>query len=159
REHGARLDSRRVRETRPAGRGARAPGHRGPDLQAGLGPARVRGAREGGPGGPGDPEQPRRSGQDLLRSRALGGALFVVCALALLAFVPKLFWPGAAVYSGILGERALLRLGGVSKLLFLGVATAFTALATRRLERDNPARSPWLLLTLGIGAFFAGQCV
>jgi hypothetical protein len=93
-----------------------------------------------------------------VRGRTLDWILTLVCGVALVAFVPKAIWPGASLYRDVLTERALLNLGGVTKLLFLAVATGCAALAARRLEAGNPARLPWTLLALGIGGFLAGQC-
>jgi hypothetical protein len=94
-----------------------------------------------------------------VKGRSLHGILVLVCALALAAFVPKAIWPGATLYRDVLTEGVLLKLGGVIKLAFLAVATAYAALSARRLEPGTPARLPWMLLALGIGAFLAGQSI
>lgn len=94
-----------------------------------------------------------------MKGRSLEGLLILVCALAVAAFLPKVAWPGAGVYQDVLREQVLLNIGGLVKLAFLATATVFAALAARRLEPGNPARLPWSLLALGIGAFLAGQLV
>jgi hypothetical protein len=74
-----------------------------------------------------------------------------------LVFVCRTVWPQAAIFGSVLTDPALLRIGGLVRLLLLFVATLFAALSARRLESDNPARLPWRLLALGLGGFFLGQ--
>jgi hypothetical protein len=75
-----------------------------------------------------------------------------------LVFLVKAVAPDAGVFAW-LGATGLLRLGALAKLACLAVAVVFAARSASRLERDNPARSPWLGLAVGLAAFLGGQLV
>lgn len=92
-----------------------------------------------------------------MSARGAAWALWLFGASVVLAFACKPIWPEAALYRDVLGEGTLLSLGAIAKLAFLAIATTFLALSARLLERENPARLPWTLLSLGIAGFLAGQ--
>jgi hypothetical protein len=81
----------------------------------------------------------------------------VILGAALAVFVGWAAFPGSALYTAVLTPHRLLVLASFLKLVYL-LAGAVWAFACRdRLEPDNPARSAWFLLSLGLLATFAGQ--
>lgn len=82
---------------------------------------------------------------------------FVAAVTAI--FVPKILWPDAAAYRVVLTPLVLSIVASACKLASLGAGCAYGFGIVRRIERDNPARSAWLLLTLWLGCFAAGQLV
>lgn len=76
-------------------------------------------------------------------------------ALLLLAapFLVKLAMPEAAPLSG----RAVLAVGGLSKLLFLAAAASLAWRNTSSFDRGTPARAGWLRLALGLVLFALAQ--
>jgi len=76
-------------------------------------------------------------------------------ALLLLAapFLVKLAAPAAPLLSG----RALLAVGGSSKLLFLAAAAFLAWRNTSSFDRGTPARAGWLRLALGLLLFALAQ--
>jgi hypothetical protein len=85
--------------------------------------------------------------------------LLALGALACVAFVPKVLWPGAAIYASILTGGVLNAFGSIAKLCGLLAGAFYGARAGLQLERGNPARTAWLLLAGWLGCFFAGQIV
>jgi hypothetical protein len=65
--------------------------------------------------------------------------------------------PDSTLYTEVLTQHVILALACVLKLFFLGVGTGAGVLVARRFEGENPVRSAWWLLTVGIGATFLGQ--
>jgi hypothetical protein len=63
----------------------------------------------------------------------------------------------AALYKNVLDDVLLLRIAAVCKLVALLFALLHAEQTTRRLDSDNPARRPWRLLALAMGAYVVGQ--
>jgi hypothetical protein len=85
---------------------------------------------------------------------------FIAAALALTAlYVGRALAGPTGMYATFLRDGVLLRLAGVAKLALLVLAYVHAQATTDRLERDNPARRPWRLLALAMGAFALGQAV
>lgn len=82
---------------------------------------------------------------------------FVAFVVAI--FVPKMLWPHAAPYRAVLTAPVLSIIASSCKLASLGAGCAYGLGVVQRTERDNPARSAWLLLALWLGCFAAGQLV
>lgn len=83
---------------------------------------------------------------------AWGGAVAVV-------YVVRTFWPETAAFRDLLTDGVLIRIGGVTKLALLGIACLFAHRNAAALDRENPARRPWRLLSWGLLAFALGQGV
>jgi hypothetical protein len=79
----------------------------------------------------------------------------VVAAVFVGQTIPAL----APLYETVLTASVLLRLGGVTKLLFLFLSWWSAHRIASGLDDDNPARIPWRLFALGLGCFFLGQAV
>ena len=66
-----------------------------------------------------------------------------------------------ALSTSVLGsagaERPLLLAASWAKLLCLAAATMFAFRCVGLLDRENPARSPWLILAIALAAFTLGQ--
>jgi hypothetical protein len=82
-----------------------------------------------------------------------------VLGAASLILLARTLWPGAAVFSGLLNETALLWVSALGKVPFLLIGTVFAWRNTQRLEAGNPARLGWLLLFWGLLNFFLAQSV
>jgi hypothetical protein len=83
-------------------------------------------------------------------------AVFLVAALvAVTPFVMKL----AGAPGGDLGEDLRLYVGSLSKLLFLLLAAFGAARSTASFEADNPMRSSWRIMAVGLAGFAAGEAV
>jgi hypothetical protein len=83
-------------------------------------------------------------------------AMFFVAALvAVFPFVLKL----AGMPGGELGEDLRLYVGNLSKLLFLVLAAFGAARSAASFEADNPMRSSWRIMALGLAGFAAGEAV
>jgi hypothetical protein len=90
------------------------------------------------------------------RSRPhLGFLLLLVVTVAI--FLGKVFHPQAALYTRVLDGAALLWIGALAKLAFLGVAFAFAARNARGFEGENPSRLAWRLLAAGLLGFVLAQ--
>jgi hypothetical protein len=81
-------------------------------------------------------------------------------ALVLLAvlYLPMLFWADGILYREIFTPEVSLLLSALLKLPFLAIAAWFAMSSGMRLGRDNPAARSWLVLAVGLAAFFLGQC-
>jgi uncharacterized membrane protein len=86
-------------------------------------------------------------------------AIRILAALSVGAWALAALFPEAGVSRDVLTAALMLRLSAVAKLACLVLAALFAVLNARRLERDNPARVPWILLALGFAGFAAGQGV
>ena len=83
---------------------------------------------------------------------AWGGAVAAV-------YVARTLWPEGGVFRELLTDGVLIRIGGVTKLAFLLIAWTFARRNAANLDRENPARRAWRLLSWGILAFALGQAV
>lgn len=85
--------------------------------------------------------------------------LFVVglCAAMAVIYLGRLAFASSALYSGALDDRALLVVGGFTKLLALVVAAVFAFRSISLLGAGNAARLPWSLLAGGLAALSLGQ--
>jgi hypothetical protein len=79
----------------------------------------------------------------------------VVAAVFVGQTIPAL----APLYESVLTSDVLLRLGGVTKLVFLFLSWWWAHRIAGGLDADNPARGPWRLFALGLGCFLLGQAV
>lgn len=79
---------------------------------------------------------------------ALGGALL---------YLPRFFWPELGLYTNVLTDATLLRLGAPLKVLFLFLGALYAWRCSRLFEPGNPARPTWRFLSLGMAGFFLGQ--
>lgn len=86
------------------------------------------------------------------------GLLWLALALITALFVAKSLL-GESFYPEVLTARNLLWIGSLTKLFYAIVAVLGALAVVRRFEADNPARGAWLLLTLGLTGFLAGQCI
>jgi hypothetical protein len=86
----------------------------------------------------------------------LAVALLVLVAAI---YLPKVLWPEAAIYKGLLREHVLSVIATTCKLAALGTGAIYGARCTSLLERGNPARPAWALVTAWLGAFFVGQAI
>lgn len=84
-------------------------------------------------------------------------ALVAFSALGALVFTAQALWPEAAFFRGPSAEVRLVRLGGFTKLLLLGLAWYQAHRAAGAVEAGNAARGPWRLLAFGFLGFFLGQ--
>lgn len=90
--------------------------------------------------------------------RLLNACCGAAIAVAVL-YVGRALAGDTALYRAVLTDATLLRAAAVAKLVLLALACAHAAQTRRSLEADNPARVPWLLMTLALGAFALGQAV
>src|SRR2546425_11148961 len=60
---------------------------------------------------------------------------------------------------GELGEELRLYVGSLSKLLFLVVAAFGAARSAASFDADNPMRSSWRIMAVGLPGFAAGEAV
>jgi hypothetical protein len=81
---------------------------------------------------------------------------FVVVAFAY--YVPKLLFPGSTLF-GVLTPTLHGTIGAYAKLACLVMGAIGGAECTRRLERDNPSRGPWMMLALWLADFAIGQTI
>lgn len=77
--------------------------------------------------------------------------------LAVAVFVGWAAFPSSALYSRLLSPPRLLALAAILKLVYLLAGSAFAFACRDCLEKDNPARPAWLLLSQGVLSMFAGQ--
>jgi hypothetical protein len=84
-------------------------------------------------------------------------AFAVVLGAAAVILVSRSSWPGAAVFSGLLNETALLWVSALGKVPFLLLGTVYAWRNARRFEAGNPARLGWLLLFGGLLSFALAQ--
>jgi hypothetical protein len=80
-------------------------------------------------------------------------------AFVVAIFVPKVFWPDAAPYRVLLTAPVLSIIASTCKIASLGAGCAYGLKVVQRTERENPARSAWLLFALWLGCFAGGQIV
>jgi len=83
----------------------------------------------------------------------------LVAGATLAAFVPKVFWPGSAMYRDLLTEQVLIDSASILKLVFQFLSCVFALRTSRHLEDGNPARRPWALLGAGLSSFLVGQTI
>jgi hypothetical protein len=76
-----------------------------------------------------------------------------------LIYLPAAAWPASPVFRSVLTPVVLNGLASVLKLVALGSGAWLAGRSAARLPRDNPARPAWRMLSVFLGAFFAGQCV
>jgi hypothetical protein len=91
------------------------------------------------------------------RARSLRTAMLL--AVIAILYLPKLFWPASAIYQRILSEAVLNVLAATTKLAALASGVVFAARSAARLDRDNPARPSWWMLTVFLAGFLVGQIV
>jgi hypothetical protein len=85
-----------------------------------------------------------------------------VLALVLVAsavHLPQLLWPDARFYADVLSPARLLALGSFAKLACLVTGVVFGFRIASRLERTNPARRPWALLSVWLALWTFAQSV
>jgi hypothetical protein len=82
--------------------------------------------------------------------------LVVVCAAGVLLQVGRFALPGSVLGSDAAGS-VLLVTGGWIKLAALAAATYFASRCVKLLDRENPSRRPWFLLSVGLAFFALGQ--
>ena len=90
----------------------------------------------------------RRSGSRL--------AFLLVLVVTVAVFLGKVFHPQAGLYTRALGG-AMVWIGALAKLAFVGIAFAFAARNAREFEPENPSRLAWRLLAAGLLGFVLGQ--
>ena len=82
---------------------------------------------------------------------------WVILAVAATVYCGWALAPSSALYTRVLTPAVLLAVGALLKLIYL-LAGALWAFACRyHLEKGNPARPAWLLLSLGLLSSFVGQ--
>lgn len=88
---------------------------------------------------------------------AVSPLIWAVMAVSAAVYVGWGLAPTSAVYAGILTPHVMLAVAAIIKLAFLlsGVLASFAC--RDRLERGNPARPAWTLLSIGLLASFVGQ--
>ena len=74
-------------------------------------------------------------------------------------FVLKALMPDAVVFHDVLTESRLLRLGGATKLFYLGLAWWIATRTAAAVDPSNPTRRPWHWLAYGLLCFAAGQAI
>ncbi len=90
--------------------------------------------------------------------RRLTDLVFLLAAtLLVLVFLPRAAGGEELFLPEGLGEGTVLAVGALSKLAFLVLAVVVASANARSFERSNPARLPWLLLAVGLGAYVLGQ--
>jgi hypothetical protein len=94
-----------------------------------------------------------------VRVRRADLILALVAGATLAAFLPKVFWPGSAIYRDVLTEQVLIYSSSIAKLVFQFLGCVFALRTSRHLEDGNPARRPWALLGAGLLSFFVGQAI
>lgn len=77
-------------------------------------------------------------------------AVLVIGAIAILPW-------GFGFQIPLLTEGVVYAIAAGGKLGFLILSAVFAAVSFVRFDRDNPARTPWLLLALGLGGYSLGQ--
>jgi len=82
--------------------------------------------------------------------------LFAVAAAVALLYVVRFALP-ASVLGTAAAERPLLIAAGWTKLACLLAATLYAWRCVGMLDGANPARKPWLILSIGLAAFSLGQ--
>lgn len=84
-------------------------------------------------------------------------AFLLVLVVTVAVFLGKVFHPQAGLYTRALGGGAMVWIGALAKLAFLGIAFAFAARNARKFEPENPSRLSWRLLAAGLLGFVLGQ--
>ena len=87
------------------------------------------------------------------RNPLLAVVTLACCALAVL-YTLRFLAPHSALAAA---DQTLLVIAGWAKLAALVTATLFSVRCVALLDRDNPARLPWLTLAVALAAFAAGQ--
>lgn len=82
--------------------------------------------------------------------------LMLVCAAVALLHVARFAAPESALGSAPAGTFLLIFAGWI-KLAALAAATFYAWRCAALLDRDNPARRPWLVLAIALGFFSLGQ--
>jgi hypothetical protein len=75
------------------------------------------------------------------------------------ALLPQLVVGDSALYEKFLTSTVLTLLASPIKLLFLVWASLLSRRCLGFFERSNPARAPWLLLTIGLSSYTLGQAI
>jgi hypothetical protein len=83
--------------------------------------------------------------------------MVLVVAIACALYVPKALWPTSRFYVETLSPSRLLVIGAVAKLACLALATVYGLRSAAALDKSNPARRPWLLLSTWLGLWTIGQ--
>ena len=85
-----------------------------------------------------------------MKRNALLAIVFVICTAVAALFIAK---------PAIVGNKAVMTLGGLTKLGALVIAAAFSFRSAHLLGKGNPARRPWLILGAGLTAMSVGQAL
>jgi hypothetical protein len=91
--------------------------------------------------------------------RRLQNAFMVAALLVAALYAGRAAVGPSGPYATVLSDGALLKVAAVCKLALLALAALHAHATFGRLERDNPARTPWRLLALAMTAFALGQAV
>ena len=78
-------------------------------------------------------------------------------ALACALFLPRLWWPDAALYARVLSAETLNIIGFAGMFVPLTAGALFAIGAAMRLEPGNRARPAWWLLSGWLGCFSVGE--
>lgn len=68
---------------------------------------------------------------------------FVLMACAI--YVPNMFWPRAALYTGLLSPQRLRFVGWIGKLLCLAIGSYYGVQSARSFGKKDASRLPWLI--------------
>ncbi len=93
------------------------------------------------------------------RRLRVGRIIVPFLVVVALLYLPKLALESTPLYQSVLTERVLLVLASTSKLLALGTGSALAARCALPLDRMNPVRAAWWLMSVWLGAFFVGQAI
>ena len=74
-------------------------------------------------------------------------------------YLPKVFWPSAAVYKNAIFADILRDVASLTKLGALGIGALLAGRSAKRLTSENAVRSAWWLLSAFLALFFGGQIV
>ncbi len=85
--------------------------------------------------------------------------LWGAVVLAVAFFAGQAAVPDSALYSQLLGARAIGWIGAVPKLVFLGLGGLIAWSAGGRFGARNPSGTAWRLFACGLGGLFLGQAV
>jgi hypothetical protein len=91
--------------------------------------------------------------------RRLQQALTILALAVTVLYVGRAALGPVGIYATFLNDGVLVRLAGLAKLALLVLAYVHAQATAGRLDADNPARRPWWLLALAMGAFSLGQAV